>query len=579
MDPINAPPDPAVAEEVAALTNRIVTPDGRGVVTAPRYEAPFADVDKQTVFAPGGWIAGLRADPRARGAAGIGAWNVIEWQDRISDAAAARAGDLAIAAQRIGNVALGVEASRSLWRRRLPAAPEDKLAVLAPVLGRLPTDTSETVLDAIAGHTPMLGRALLSSAARRALRPGPARTARAQESAGRFGAVLKAANTCPPETRDPADIREGRDVEPERVAAAVKEAVHAATEDEAVADRVVDRLVGGGDGVDRGQLLAALKVLTPREDGRLDRDAVDRFLAGEEHADPGESVEGWPDWMDERAPRDPCEPLDLVGLADAVADAVDPTVDPAPAARRVLSTLPGLTHIGPVEIEPELDLPLWSFLSTRSPDWMLPGAGDLREHEVVGLSTNPAFVEALLVGANHQATAELRWRNLPLVTRWSPLRKFWQRAGGDYDIVPIKGWPDTEALGTPALAFGGRGAEAVVAFKTPLFRRYPATVVYLYPADPTTWKPPLPGSALTLPDRKDPTFTGTIGDDITFFGFKVPPEALKTHWVVLEEPPAGYRFYATAHDTKPETNAANIAYNRFALPVRVLIGPLLGDDA
>jgi hypothetical protein len=144
--------------------------------------------------------------------------------------------------------------------------------------------------------------------------------------------------------------------------------------------------------------------------------------------------------------------------------------------------------------------------------------------------------------------------------------------------VSIRSWPDTDALGTPALAFGGRGAEAVVAFKTPLFRRYPATVVYLYPADPTTWEPPLPGSALTLPDRKDPTFTGTIGDDITFFGFKVPPEDLKTHWVVLEEPPAGYRFYATAHDTKPETNAANIAYNRFALPVRVLIGPLLGDD-
>jgi hypothetical protein len=372
----------------------------------------------------------------------------------------------------------------------------------------------------------------------------------------------------------------GRDVEPDRVAAAIKEAVHAATDDRALADRIVDRLVGAdARAVNRGQLIAAFEVLIARENGELDRDAIDRFLAGEDHADPGPSVEGWPDWMNERAPREPCEPLDLVGLAEAVTDAVDPTVDPAPAARRVLSTLPGITHIGPVEIEPELDLPLWSFLSTRSPDWMLPGAGDLREHDVVGLSTNPAFVEALLVGANHQATAELRWRNLPLVTRWSPLRKFWQRAGGEYDIVPIKGWPDTEPLGATALVPGGRGAEAVVAFKTPLFRRYPATVVYLYPADPATWKPPDPGTALTPPARKDPTFTGTIGDDITFFGFAVPPDDLKTHWVVLEEPPAGYRFYASAPVVKPETTAANIAYNRFALPVRVLIGPLLGDDA
>ena len=34
--------------------------------------------------------------------------------------------------------------------------------------------------------------------------------------------------------------------------------------------------------------------------------------------------------------------------------------------------------------------------------------------------------------------------------------------------MPIKGWPDTESLGATALAPDGRGAEAVVAFKTPL---------------------------------------------------------------------------------------------------------------
>ena len=52
----------------------------------------------------------LRSDPRLRGAAGLGAWNAIEWQDRIADAAAAKAGDLAIARDRIRHVAFGVEA-------------------------------------------------------------------------------------------------------------------------------------------------------------------------------------------------------------------------------------------------------------------------------------------------------------------------------------------------------------------------------------------------------------------------------------------------------------------------------------
>jgi hypothetical protein len=581
-EPADAAPPPAIAAEVTALTTRIVTPDGRGVVGAPRYDTPFVDANAGPDPVAGGWAEQLRSDPRLRGAAGLGSWNAIEWQDRISAAAATKAGQLSVADDRIRHVAFGVEASRSLWRRRMPppstgadpgsdaAAAADRLALLAPVLGRLPSKTGNAVLDDVAGRSPQLGQALLSSAARRALRPGPARTALAQAGAEQFGAVLSEANTCPSVGADPADIRDGGDP-----AEAVKRAVVAAAGDDAVAGQILDRL---GAAPTLGQLVAALRALAPGRDGKPDPDAIAAFLQGREFPDPGVVLDTWPRLMHELAPPEPCRPVDLIGLSDLVAAAVDPTAEPPPAVQRVLSTLPGFTHIGPVEIEPELDLPLWSFLSQRSPDWLLPGAGDLAEHDVVGLSTNPRFVEALLVGANQQTTGELRWRNLPMVTRWSPLRKFWQRAGGELDIVPIKTWPGADALGTAALDTG-HGAEAVVAFRTPLFRRYPATVVYLYPAA-AGWEPPADNVPLAAPDRKDPTFTGTIGDDITFFGFAVPPADLATHWVVLEEPPAGYRFYHQ-QDTpppwpgKPDDNSADFAYNRFAQPVRVLIGPLL----
>ena len=79
-------------------------------------------------------------------------------------------------------------------------------------------------------------------------------------------------------------------------------------------------------------------------------------------------------------------------------------------------------------------------------------------------------------------------------------------------------------------------------------------------------------------NRIDPTFTGRIGTDITFFGFPVPPADLGNHWVVLEEPPTGYRFYLDPDPQLPaaETDtSADFAYRRFAEPVRVLIGPLL----
>jgi hypothetical protein len=575
-DPADQPPPPDVTIETTHLSDRIVTPDGRGVVTAPRYDAPFVTLVDQETFTPGGWIDELRGDPRARGAAGLGAWNAIEWQDRIADAATTKLAGLSVADDRIRHVALGVEASRSVWRRRVPtlAAAADLLAVLLPVLGRLPTDGG-TVLDAVAGHTPGLSRALFSSAARRALRPGPARTARAADGAADLGAVLRSANRCPAPADDPADIPPRRDVDPRRVEEATKTAVEAAADgDEDLAGRILDRLLGAGRPPSPADLTAALLALAPGKDGRPDRAAVQAFLNTQEHPVPTTQVSGWTGWVDEFAPPTPCEPVDLTGLAGAVAGAVDPTVEQPPAVLRVLATLPGRTGIGPVEVEPELDLPLWSFLSASAPDWMLPGAGDLIEGDVVALATNPAFVEALLAGANQQTSGELRWRNIPLVTRWSPLRKFWQRSSGQLDILPIKNWPQAQPLGGPALVDGGHAAEAVVAFKTPLFRRYPSTVVYLYAAD-AAFTPPGAGDVLVDANRVEHVFTGTIGSDITFFGFPIDPGKLADYWVVLEEPPAGYRFFEQSAALVADSSAANYAFNRFALPVRVLIGPLL----
>jgi hypothetical protein len=576
------PPDPAddappndVVLETAALARRIVTPDGRPVVTSPRYDAPFGDANGPDDPVDNGWIAQLRNDPRLRGAAGLGAWNAVEWQDRISAAAALKAGDLAIAAGRIRHVALGVEVSRSLWRRRLPADSPERIAVLMSSLGRLLTTAGRSALDEVAGRTPQLSRALLSSAARRALRPGPARTALSADGRAPFGAVIAAANECPDDRADPAGIHStGRDPD-----AAVKQAiVEAARGDMGLADAVLQRL---GSHPGPGAVAAALRALAAGPGGKPDLEAVKRFLATRTFPEPDPSVLEWDGWMNEHAAHEPCRTLDLDAFAGIVSKAIDPTVARPPAVERVLATLPGIEHIGPVEIEPELDLPLWSFVSERAPDWMLPGAGDLLDGDVVALGTNPVFVESYLVGANHQASAELRWRNVPLVTRWSPLRKFWQRKSSVLDIVPIRQWKAADPLGSAALLPPDHpGDEAVVAFRTTLFRRYPSTVVYLYQQE-NDWTAPAPHLALDLNKRVDPSFTGTIGRDLTFFGFPVKPQELLDYWVVLEEPPAGYRFYHAPDPLLPgsEVHSADYAHRRFAIPVRVMIGRLLHDPA
>ena len=186
---------------------------------------------------------------------------------------------------------------------------------------------------------------------------------------------------------------------------------------------------------------------------------------------------------------------------------------------------------------------------------------------------------------------ETRWRNVPLRPRSSPLRRFWQRTddtpGGSpdavHDIRPIRQWSDASPLGDPALTPGARSSEAVVVFKSPIFMRYPTTVVYLYDARPTAGSPPdwdaPPGENVTLarPRRVDFTFTGTIGPEVTFFGFPKTIAELGHHWVVLEEPPAGYRFMQApaAEVSAVENHGGDFAHRRFALPVRVLIGPLV----
>ena len=67
-----------------------------------------------------------------------------------------------------------------------------------------------------------------------------------------------------------------------------------------------------------------------------------------------------------------------------------------------------------------------------------------------------------------------------------------------------------------------------------------------------------------------PGFQGRLGQDIAFFGFAgFEPSAVRTHWLVFEEPPAGYRF---ANDSGTDaTTGQDWAEKAFTQPVRVLI--------
>ena len=561
------PVDSWVATEVTALSADIPLPPGRWILTAPRYPEPYLGGGAL----PGpGWAEQLVEDPRPRAAAGLGTWNAVAWQDQIAGAAALLAGDVITAQDRIGHLGLGLEAARSLWRRHVPEDPVGRLAVLSSVLARLPERSGGTALDSLLGRA-RLTRALFSSAARRALRPGTARTAWVAPGAADPREVLITACRCPESPRDPL---------PGDPSAMVRSAVEAAARgDEALAQRVLAEL---GPAPSPDLLAAVLAAMDPGGGRPPDLPTLDRLL---------QRVLAPPPLPDRTSAREQstCRDIDPAALGKLIAAAVDPTVERPLVVDRVLATLPGITDLRPPTLEPELDLPLWSFLKDNAPDWLLPGVGKLPLHSVVALATNPPFVQALLLGANFQTAGELRWRRHPLKPKASPLRKFWQRAQAEFDINPIKGWIPTEPFGGASLTFTGAGQEAVALFRTPLFKRYPHTVVYMYP-NGGTWD----DSKLTTLDQDlavHPTFTGTVGDDVVFFGFPLPAADFANHWIVLEEPPAGYRFYNKPPDPrgapgpddpsvvwsqrKAATDASLYAYDSFALPVRVMIGKLL----
>ena len=243
-----------------------------------------------------------------------------------------------------------------------------------------------------------------------------------------------------------------------------------------------------------------------------------------------------------------CHPVDLESLASELTHSINPTLPESFVRRRALAGISGLGTLPvlPPEICPGLDMPTWQFLRDRAPDWLLPGLDRIAPDSVIGLETNPEFIDAFLLGINTQTLNELRWRNIRIASKCTPIKMFWgqlDRLGQkrEPDIRGIEVWPDSK-LGSPEHQTpASQGGNFVLLIRGELFRRYPATLVYLVPAGelPDWTTPP----DVDANGRKPPVFQGSAGDDITFFRFDIISSEARKYWVVLEETPKGYSFF------------------------------------
>ena len=99
------------------------------------------------------------------------------------------------------------------------------------------------------------------------------------------------------------------------------------------------------------------------------------------------------------------------------------------------------------------------------------------------LEINPAYVEAFLVGLNHEMSRELRWREYPAALGQTWFQHFFDNVDppGSVDVAPIDSWIASGPLG---LEFGGgKPPGLVVLIKADLIRKYPDVRVYAVPAE------------------------------------------------------------------------------------------------
>jgi hypothetical protein len=605
VPPSGIDPDGSAPFDVAASVQAMRLPaydaKGRRVLQLPQYgDAWVAD----PLTPAGGWGATLNDHPRHRVAAGLGWWCGVGKQELIADAAAARAGGVFVASQRIRGLTVGLAAAGALWRRRLPSTPEARLALFGPSLARVAAadapDGAGTIMSAITD--PDSGRtngrpmppALFSSSARRLFRPRTARARQAADEALAAKSIVRAANECaritpverPAHAADRGESQRGL---PHADLLAIDFGMGDSTATFGVVDRPTLATHLADAGVDPQLLNDIPPDLWPelvREIKRPDGPREDVFDELRRRSGASElsigSLRELLQQLEAEEPRFVCRPVNVNALDAVLVEAFRPHAG-GTAAQRVLSSIDGLDPaepLSPPEICPDLDLPAWAFLRDEARGWLLLGREAIQPDDVVAVGSNPRFINAFLTGLNTQALAELRWRNVPVKSGCTPLRRFWDRitppAGGTpsamgTDIRGIAQWTPSQPLGHPDHSPDPASVrQLVLAFRTDLFRRYPRTLVYLTRAAAGPGGTPDWIADATFTDNVTPVFTGEIDRDLVFFGFPVKPEDLADRWVVVEEAPPGYRFSQAQLAASGAADGGAAASAAFVKPTRVL---------
>ena len=209
--------------------------------------------------------------------------------------------------------------------------------------------------------------------------------------------------------------------------------------------------------------------------------------------------------------------------------------------------------IVPVMDYPDFKEAMYRPLRDVGKEFMCPNINKIPPDTISLLETNPKFIEAYMVGLNHEMGRELLWREYPTDQRGSYFRQFWdvngyvipdpklteeQRTEKLRDIPRIHTWGKRSKLGAhpnplPTPPPTVPVEKLVLTIRSSLFKRYPNTVVF---AQKAKWNPTL--NKLEMDEQleidfnkayddaiiKTPIFGADMLPDIKFFGFNLTAE-------------------------------------------------------
>jgi hypothetical protein len=212
---------------------------------------------------------------------------------------------------------------------------------------------------------------------------------------------------------------------------------------------------------------------------------------------------------------------------------------------------------------PELPFAMYAYLKELSPEYLIPNLKELKNNTVILGLENRKFIEAYMVGLNHEMSRELVWREYPTDRKGTLFIYFWEPADEKQllrgDIKEVFDWKDKNGndtkLGENASNEGDVEERTIFAVKADLIRRYSNAVFYLVETqieNPSKdeWESFFNNFDNENRDPKykiiEPQITATVSNDIRLWGFPIKKEQIEDnpakYFFIIEEIPSLPRF-------------------------------------